>query len=94
MVTKSCKIFKGSQVDPKTQQLYNYTELDIDLGGWGVLVKKAVGTIIPGLLKRTHFCLTLTVQGETDDELPERAISSIDYYKIDASLVKRWPFKA
>lgn len=92
MVTKSCSFHHGSSFDTITGREMHYLELDIDIGAWSILVKRGVKAIVPGLLKNLHWTVSFVIQGEKDEELPERTINAMEFYKVDTTKLKIWPF--
>mmetsp|Transcript_3387 Transcript_3387/g.3785 ORF Transcript_3387/g.3785 Transcript_3387/m.3785 type:complete len:167 (+) Transcript_3387:9-509(+) len=85
MVTKSCKIFRGPNND--------YLELDVDMRAWGIMVKKGVQALIPQSLMKLKFALTFIIQGQSEDELPERAVNAIRISLADIRLGTSWPYE-
>ena len=85
MVKDSLTIFRDMQK--------GYLELDIDMRANNILVNRAITSMIPKSLLDISFALTLIVQGEEVDELPERFFSAIQFQNIDARDVPFWPFE-
>lgn len=83
MCTRSASIHRAAD--------NSYLEIDIDSGMWGVMPRRAAGVAIPGILKRCVLSLAFIIQGDTDDELPERPFTAIQLVYINAKKVPRWP---
>ena len=83
MCTRSASIHRAAD--------NSYLEIDIDSGMWGVMPRRAAGVAIPGILKRCVLSLAFIIQGDTDDELPERPFTAIQLVYINAKKVPWWP---
>mmetsp|Transcript_12390 Transcript_12390/g.14226 ORF Transcript_12390/g.14226 Transcript_12390/m.14226 type:complete len:120 (-) Transcript_12390:505-864(-) len=70
-----------------------YLELDIDMRPNNIIMNRVITSMIPGSLLKLTFALALIVQGEQEDELPERCLSAIKFINIDARNVPFWPFE-
>eukprot|EP00924_Labyrinthula_sp_SR-Ha-C_P005135 snap_masked-scaffold_1-processed-gene-22.33-mRNA-1 protein AED:1.00 eAED:1.00 QI:0/-1/0/0/-1/1/1/0/633 len=79
----------------KTKHVYRYNkdciEIDVDLSAWSILTRKAVGTVVPDILKNLQFILALVIQGDRDNELPERPMFTLELNQLDATNPPLWP---
>lgn len=49
--------------------------MDIDLRQWNILCRQGVNSFLP-ILKNLDFVLSLVIQGDTNDELPEQILGA------------------
>lgn len=102
MVTKSCKMHRGSAFDTISGREMYYLELNIDVSSWSMMVRRGIRLsnfffhslclVVPNFLKKCHWSVTLAIQGDVDDELPERALNLMEIYKCDIKDLEVWPF--
>jgi len=75
MIRKSGKIIRGE----------GYLEIDVDFRMWGFLTRKGINALLPNAVAKMQFVLSLVIQGEEDEELPERTMISGQLAHIDAA---------
>jgi hypothetical protein len=88
MITKSNTM---SRVQCRTQQgrLCEAVECDVDLRVWNLLFRQGLNSVLPSVGKLS-FALAFVIEGETDDELPERVLAGIQLNYLDIVNVNHW----
>jgi len=54
-------------------------EVDMDLRMWGFMTRKGISALLPSALAKMEFIVSFVIQGEEDDELPERSLSATHF---------------
>lgn len=85
MITKSNTItrFRRPTISGREVEV---VECDIDLRVWSLLCRQGVNAILP-LMWKIDVVLALLVQGESDDELPERVMGGVRLSFLDLGKV-------
>jgi hypothetical protein len=58
------------RMDEKTSTF----EIDIDLRLWGIMTRKGISALLPDALSKMEFIVSLVIEGQENDELPERSL--------------------
>jgi len=75
-------MIRKSGVITKTNDVF---EIDIDIRLWGIMSRQGVSALIPGPLKKMDFIVSFVIQGDENDELPERAMVATQFCFLDAT---------
>lgn len=83
LIKKSGVIYRDSEV----------FEVDMDMRQWGILTRKGIGALLPSALEKMEFLVSFVIQGEEDDELPERITSATQFSFIDHKRAIPFPYQ-
>ncbi len=64
-------------------------EYDIDLRVWGMMTRQGIRALLPAALAKMEFIVSLVIQGEENDELPERALTATQLYYLQTDKAVR-----
>ena len=85
MVTKSNVMHRGHAKASSGSQSggLEYVEMDINLRRWNFVCRQGLNLILP-VVKQMDFIVSLIIQGDEDDELPERVLccARLNYLNI------------
>jgi len=88
MITKSNTMFHAQG---RTQQgrICEVVECDVDLRVWNLLFRQGLSGVLP-MANKLSFNLALVVEGEADDELPERVLAAIQLNYLNLPATSPW----
>lgn len=82
---KPVLIKKSGVITRDFSEKHSVYEIDIDLRQWGMLTRKGIGTLLPTSLSKMEFIVSLVIEGQENDELPERSLVATQISYLDTS---------
>jgi hypothetical protein len=88
MITKSNTMsrLQGVTTQGRTCEV---VECDVDLRVWNILFRQGLNSVFP-VVGKLSFVLALVIEGEKDDELPERVLGGAQINYLDIPAVSVW----